>query len=166
MGASGEAFATACGTTPQLWEGSSSSPAYSATNLQQSAPVTAVTFGSGGVLFSGDAAGLISLHHARAQRNGIRPDCTQPRHRCHGRHRADQQPRRDNRRRDRPARGGLQRRHRAAMEPPRAGALFSVTLPKRPAAAQKWSALAANDLRGLRVVSRRHIAGIASQHSR
>ncbi len=64
MVASSEAFATACGTTPQLWEGTSSSPAFSATDLRQSAPVTAVTFGSGGVLFSGDAAGLISLHHA------------------------------------------------------------------------------------------------------
>ena len=64
MDVSREAFATACGTTPQLWEGTSSSPAFSATSLQQSAPVTAVTFGSGGVLFSGDGAGLISLHHA------------------------------------------------------------------------------------------------------
>ena len=72
MGASSEAFATACGTTPQLWESSSSGPAFSATDLQQSAPVTAVTFGSGGVLFSGDAAGLITLHHTG--RGGLKPD--------------------------------------------------------------------------------------------
>ena len=63
MAGSSEAFATACGTTLQLWQGTSSGPALSATNLRQSAAVTAVAFGGGGVLFSGDAAGLISLHH-------------------------------------------------------------------------------------------------------
>ena len=66
MGADSEAFATACGTTLQVWEATSSGPAFAAANLPQSAPVTAVTFGSGGVLFSGDAAGHISLHHAGA----------------------------------------------------------------------------------------------------
>jgi WD40 repeat protein len=66
MGAEREAFATACGITLQVWEATSSGPAFAAANLPQSAPVTAVTSGSGGVLFSGDAAGRIFLHHASA----------------------------------------------------------------------------------------------------
>ena len=66
MGVGSEAFATACGTTLQLWEATSSGHAFAAAGVPTSAPVTAVTFGSGGVLFRGDAAGHISLHHADA----------------------------------------------------------------------------------------------------